>query len=163
MEHSHENSFEIDNNRSRKVIDPAKYPILLVEDNPDDIITTQRAWKKGLIKNNLHIANDGEQALEFLYKKGEYVKAPTPCLILLDLKMPKVDGFEVLKTVKQDKDLRKIPVVVLTSSRDNRDLDRAYDLGCNSCIVKPVNYDNFLEAVIEIQKYWILICDIPTK
>ena len=144
-------------------VDPEKYPILLVEDNPDDIIITQRAWKKGLIRNKLYVVKDGEQALDFLYKKGEYAGAPTPCLILLDLKMPRVDGFEVLKTVKRDVILKSIPVVVLTSSRVNSDLDRAYDLGCNSYIVKPVNYDNFLEAVIDIQRYWILVCEIPIK
>jgi CheY-like chemotaxis protein len=146
----------------KKVINPDRYPILLVEDNPDDIEITKRAWKKGLIKNNLYVVNDGEKALEFLYKKGEYSTVPTPCLVLLDLIMPKVDGFEVLKTMKTDANLKGIPVIVLTASKDNSYLERAYDLGCNSYIVKPVNYDNFLEAVIDIQKYWILICEIPT-
>ena len=166
MDHSQEASVDttqIKNVQPIKIYDPEKYPILLVEDNPDDILITQRAWKKGLIKNRLYVVNDGEQALEFLYKKGDYADAPTPCLMLLDLKMPKVDGFEVLKTVKQDEDLKSMPVVVLTSSRDNDALDRAYDLGCNSFIVKPVGYDNFLEAVIDIQKYWIIICEIPTR
>jgi len=165
MAHSLEasvNTTPFRNFESNKIFYPDKYPILLVEDNPDDITITQRAWKKGLIKYRLYVVNDGEQALEFLYKKGDYADAPTPCLMLLDLKMPKVDGFEVLKTVKQDEDLKSMPVVVLTSSRDNDALDRAYDLGCNSFIVKPVGYDNFLEAVIDIQKYWIIICEIPT-
>ncbi len=165
MDHSQEASVDttqIKNVQPIKIYDPEKYPILLVEDNPDDILITQRAWKKGLIKNRLYVVNDGEQALEFIYKKGEYADAPTPSLMLLDLKMPKVDGFEVLKTVKQDEALKKMPIVVLTSSRDNVDLDRAYGLGCNSFIVKPVGYDNFLEAVIDIQKYWIIICEIPT-
>ena len=150
------------NIESKNIVDPDRYPILLVEDNPDDILITQRAWKKGLIKNRLYVVNDGEQALEFIYKKGEYIDAPTPSLMLLDLKMPKVDGFEVLKTVKQDKALKKMPIVVLTSSRDNTDLDQAYGLGCNGFIVKPVGYENFLEAVIEIQRYWIIISEIPT-
>jgi len=166
MAHSLEvsvNTSPINNVQPHKIYDPDKYPILLVEDNPDDILITQRAWKKGLIKNRLYVVNDGEQALEFIYKKGEYVDAPTPSLMLLDLKMPKVDGFEVLKTVKQDENLKKMPIVVLTSSRENADLDRAYDLGCNSFIVKPVGYDNFLEAVVDIQKYWIIICEIPTR
>jgi CheY-like chemotaxis protein len=149
--------------QSDKLYDSEKYPILLVEDNPDDILITQRAWKKGLIKNKLYVVNDGEQALEFVYKKGEYTDAPTPSLMLLDLKMPKVDGFEVLKTVKQDEVLKKMPIVVLTSSKDNSALDRAYSLGCNSFIVKPVGYNNFLEAVIDIQRYWIIICDIPSR
>jgi CheY-like chemotaxis protein len=148
---------------STKIFDSEQYPILLVEDNPDDILITQRAWKKGLIKNRLYVVNDGEQALEFIYKKGEFTDAPTPSLMLLDLNMPKVDGFEVLKTVKQDKNLKKMPIVVLTSSRDNTALDRAFDLGCNSFIVKPVGYDNFLEAVIDIQRYWIQISEIPPR
>ena len=166
MTHSLEvsvNTTPVKNVQPHTVYDPEKYPILLVEDNPDDVLITQRAWKKGLIKNRLYVVNDGEQALEFIYKKGEYADAPTPCLMLLDLKMPKVDGFEVLKTVKQDEDLKKMPIVVLTSSKDNAALDRAYGLGCNSFIVKPVGYDNFLEAVIDIQKYWILICEVPTR
>jgi CheY-like chemotaxis protein len=166
MDHSQEASVSITpsiNVESNKIFDPEQYPILLVEDNPDDILITQRAWKKGLIKNRLYVVNDGEQALEFIYKKGEYTDAPTPSLMLLDLNMPKVDGFEVLKTVKQDKDLKKMPIVVLTSSRDNTALDRAYDLGCNSFIVKPVGYANFLEAVIDIQRYWIQISEIPTR
>jgi CheY-like chemotaxis protein len=156
-------TIHVKNVQSDKLYDPEKYPILLVEDNPDDILITQRAWKKGLIKNKLYVVNDGEQALEFVYKKGEYTDAPTPSLMLLDLKMPKVDGFEVLKTVKQDEVLKKMPIVVLTSSKDNSALDRAYSLGCNSFIVKPVGYNNFLEAVIDIQRYWIIICDIPSR
>ena len=136
-------------------------PILLAEDNPNDILITKRAWKKGIIKNRLYVVNDGEEALDFLFKKGEYGDAPTPSLMLLDLKMPGVDGFEVLETVKQDAGLKKMPIIVLTSSNQNSDLERAYELGCNSYIVKPVNYNNFMEAVIDIQRYWILLCEIP--
>ena len=148
---------------SKNIFEPDKYPILLVEDNPDDILITQREWKKGLIKNRLYVVNDGEQALEFIYKKGEYAEAPTPSLMLLDLNMPKVDGFEVLKTVKQDEALKKMHIVVLTSSKDNVALNRAFSLGCNSFIVKPVGYINFLEAVIEIQRYWIVLSEVPTS
>ena len=105
---------------------------------------------------NVIFAYNGPEALK-------QVKTHVPDVILLDVMMPRVDGFEVLKTVKRDVILKSIPVVVLTSSRVNSDLDRAYDLGCNSYIVKPVNYDNFLEAVIDIQRYWILVCEIPIK
>lgn len=143
--------------------DPGRYPILMAEDNPDDILITKRAWKKGLIKNRLYIVNNGEEALEFLYKQGEHVNAPTPSLMLLDLNMPRVDGFEVLKVIKQDPRLKRMPVIVLTTSDREKDIQLAYDLGCNSYIVKPVNYDNFLRAVIEIQRYWIILNEIPSK
>jgi CheY-like chemotaxis protein len=140
-----------------------KCPILLVEDNPDDILITKRAWSKGLIKNKLYIVNDGEEALEFLYKQGEYSDAPSPGLMLLDLKMPKIDGFEVLKTVKQDVKLKKLPIIVLTTSNRDQDIQRAYDLGCNSYIMKPVSYEKFIEAVNTIQKYWLTTCEIPMQ
>lgn len=142
---------------------PDIYPILLAEDNPDDILITKRAWSKGLIKNKLYIVNDGEEALEFLYKQGEYSNAPTPGLMLLDLKMPRVDGFEVLKTVKQDAKLKKLPIIVLTTSNREKDIQLAYSLGCNSYIVKPVNYEKFIEAVKTIQRYWMIMCEIPLK
>jgi CheY-like chemotaxis protein len=135
----------------------------MAEDNPDDVLITRRAWKKGHIKNRLYIVNNGEEALEFLYKQGEYVNAPTPSLMLLDLNMPRVDGFEVLKVIKQDPRLKRIPVIVLTTSDREKDIQLAYDLGCNSYIVKPVNYDNFLKAVVEIQRYWIILNEIPPK
>ena len=140
-----------------------RYPILMAEDNPDDVLITRRAWKKGLIKIRLYIVNNGEEALEFLYKQGAHVNAPTPSLMLLDLKMPRVDGFEVLKVIKQDPRLKKMPVIVLTTSDRDKDIQLAYDLGCNSYIVKPVNYDNFLKAVVDIQRYWIILNEIPSK
>ena len=148
---------------SHKVYDPEKYPILLAEDNLDDVLITKRAWQKGQIKNKLYVVNDGEEALEFLFKKGRYVDAPSPSLLLLDLKMPRVDGFEVLEKIKTNQELKKIPIIVLTSSRRDLDIDRAYELGCNSYIVKPVNFENFIEAVVEIQRYWLILCEIPLK
>ena len=138
-----------------------RYPILLAEDNPDDILITKRAWNKGLIKNRLYIVNNGEEALKFLYKQGEYSNAPTPGLMLLDLKMPRVDGFEVLKTVKRDAKLKRLPIIVLTTSNRDHDIKRAYDLGCNSYILKPVSYKKFIEAINTIQKYWMTMCEIP--
>ena len=140
---------------------PEKCPILLAEDNPDDILIIKRAWKKGLITNKLYIVNNGEEALEFLYKKGEYSNAPTPGLLLLDLKMPRVDGFEVLKTVKQDAKLKRLPIIVLTTSNREQDIQRAYDLGCNSYIMKPVSYEKFIEAINSIHIYWMTMCEIP--
>ena len=139
------------------------YPILLAEDNTDDILMVKRAWKKGLLKNNLHIVNDGEEAIDFLYRRGKYSDAPKPSLILLDLKMPKIDGFKVLEIIKNDEELKQIPVIVLTGSNRDKDLERAYELGCNSYIVKPVTLDNFIQAVVDIQRYWILLCKIPDK
>ena len=105
--------------------------------------------------------NDGEEALRFLRKEDNYLDAPSPCLILLDLKMPKVDGFEVLETIKDDDSLKSTPVIVLTSSERIQDIDKAYKLGCNSYIVKPVTLDNFIQAVVDIQRYWIILCEIP--
>jgi CheY-like chemotaxis protein len=147
----------------RSMYNPDRYSFLMAEDNPDDILITKRAWKKGNIKNKLHIVNDGEETLDFLYKKGEYVDAPSISLMLLDLNMPKMNGFEVLETIKKDTGLKSLPVIVLTTSNRDEDIQRAYDLGCNSYIVKPVNYDNFLKAVIEIQRYWILLCELPNN
>jgi len=138
-------------------------PILLAEDNDDDVLITKRAWKKGQIKNKLYVVNNGEQALEFLYRKGEFANSPRPCLMLLDLKMPRVDGFEVLETIKGDSYLKKMPVIILTTSSRSKDVDRAYELGANSYIVKPVSYENFIQTVIAMQKYWLVVCEIPSQ
>ena len=140
---------------------PEEHPILLAEDNPDDVLITQRAWKKGLIRNKLYVVNNGKEALQFLYKEKPYAEAPTPSIMLLDLMMPKVDGFQVLETIKKDPDKRCMPVIVLTSSSRNDDIDRAYRLGCNSYITKPVYFENFIRAVKDIHKYWLILCEIP--
>lgn len=166
MEYSIEQKAYATNNVDARSLDsynPEKYPILMAEDNPDDVLITKRAWKKGLIRNRLYIVNNGVEALKFLYKQGEYVDTPAPSLLLLDLNMPIVDGFEVLKTIKQDHRLKRMPVIVLTTSNREKDIELAYDLGCNSYIVKPVNYDNFLKAIIDIQRYWIILNEIPSK
>lgn len=137
-------------------------PILLVEDNEDDVLITRRAWKKGQIRNKLYVVRDGEEALEFLYRKGEYVDSPRPCLMLLDLKMPGVDGFEVLETIKGDASLKKIPVIILTTSSWNRDIEYAYEMGANSYIVKPVSFWNLVQTIIDIQNHWLVDCKIPS-
>ena len=164
----HSNELEVENTRiecapTSNVYDSDRHSFLMAEDNLDDILITKRAWKKSNIKNTLHIVNNGEEALDFLYMRGEYAGVPSVSLLLLDLNMPKINGFEVLEKLKNDAGLRRVPVIVLTTSNRDEDIDRAYDLGCNSYIVKPVNYDNFLEAVKEIQRYWTILSEIPNR
>ena len=144
-----------------QTINPSDHSILMAEDNSDDVMITKRALKKGQIINPLYIVNNGEEAIEFLYKKGRYTDAPTPSLMLLDLKMPRMDGFEVLGKLKGDNRFRKMPIIVLTTSDRDKDIKRAYDLGCNSYICKPVNFENFIKVVIQIQQYWLILCKIP--
>lgn len=135
--------------------------ILLVDDNPDNVLITKRALLKGRVKNTLHVVGDGEKAIKFLRKEDEYQKSPTPTLILLDLKMPKLDGFQVLKEIKSDDKLKSIPVIVLTTSDRDKDIEDAYRLGCNSYIVKPVSFESFIKTVIEIGEYWLIISRVP--
>jgi chemotaxis family two-component system response regulator Rcp1 len=137
--------------------------ILLVEDNPDDVLMTKRALLKGRVQNTLHVVSDGEKAIKFLRKQDEYQKAPTPMFILLDLKMPKLDGFQVLKEIKGDDKLKSIPIIVLTTSDRDKDVDDAYRLGCNSYIVKPVSFENFINTVVKIKDYWLTISQIPSE
>jgi two-component system response regulator len=142
---------------------PRNNSILLVEDNPDDVLITRRALLKGRVKNTLHVVGDGEKAIKFLRKEDEYQKSPTPTLILLDLKMPKLDGFQVLKEIKSDDKLKSILVIVLTTSDQDKDVEDAYRLGCNSYIVKPVSFENFINTVVKIKEYWLTISQIPSE
>jgi CheY-like chemotaxis protein len=138
--------------------------ILLVEDSDEDAELTIRALKRQKLTNQLHRVTDGAAALEFLFGTGEYASRktdPPPRVVLLDLKLPKVDGMEVLTRLKEDPLLKKIPVVVLTSSREDRDLKRAYELGVNSYIVKPVEFDKFVKAVEQLGFYWALLNTQP--
>lgn len=135
--------------------------VLLVEDNPDDIFITKRAHKKAKIKGPLYVVKNGEEALRFLFKKEEYKDSPTPSLILLDLKMPKVNGFEVLEKIKNNDSLKRIPVIVFTSSDQVEDIERAYKLGCNSYIEKKTRFEDYIEIMAEIKCYWFGICKIP--
>ncbi len=130
-------------------------PILLVEDNPVDLDLTLRAFKRKHLSNPILIARDGEEALDFLprWEAGE----PLPAVILLDLKLPKVDGLEVLRQLKEPPRFRHIPVVVLTSSAEDRDMDSAYALGVNSYIVKPVSFERFMEVAEHIELYWCVL------
>ena len=130
-------------------------PILLVEDNPVDLDLTLRAFKRKHLSNPVLIARDGEEALDFLPRWE--ADEPLPAVILLDLKLPKVDGLEVLRQLKEHPRFRRIPVVVLTSSAEDRDMDSAYALGVNSYIVKPVSFERFMEVAEHIELYWCVL------
>ena len=139
--------------------------ILLVEDNPRDEELTLRALKKRNLANKVHVVRDGAEALDYLFATGSYEHREINCppkVILLDLKLPKVDGLEVLQRVKSDPRTKKIPVVVLTSSAEEQDMVRSYDLGVNSYIVKPVDFEQFSHAVSQIGFYWLLLNQPPT-
>jgi two-component system, response regulator len=138
--------------------------ILLVEDNPNDVELTLHALKKNNIANSIHVVRDGAEALEYLFGSGADAGRDfnhTPKMILLDLKLPKVDGMEVLKRIKSDERTRPIPVVVLTSSREERDIVESYRLGVNSYITKPVDFEQFTEAVRQLGLYWLLLNQSP--
>jgi two-component system response regulator len=138
--------------------------ILLVEDNPDDVELTLHALRNEKLANNIHVARDGEEALEFLFGSGNHTGRSfehPPKLILLDLKLPKVDGMEVLKRLKADPRTKTIPVVILTSSKEERDLANGYGLGANSYIQKPVDFDQFRETVKNVGLYWLVINQPP--
>ncbi|MGA3181175.1 MAG: response regulator [Verrucomicrobiota bacterium] len=138
--------------------------ILLVEDNPQDLELTQRALKKANLANHIQVARDGEEALQFIFCEGPYAGRKIengPKVVLLDLKLPKVDGKEVLARMKSDPRTKMIPVVVLTSSKEQSDLVESYKLGVNSYIVKPVNFERFAAAVEELGMYWLLLNQPP--
>ncbi len=138
--------------------------VLLVEDNPTDAELTLRALRGKGLRNNFVVARDGQEALDFLFAQGAYADrnmGESPKLVLLDLRLPKVDGIEVLKKIKSDERTKAIPVVVLTSSRQEPDIKKCYQLGANSYIVKPVDFDKLVEAVSELGVYWLLLNEPP--
>jgi two-component system response regulator len=138
--------------------------ILIVEDNEQDLALAQRALRKANVTNRIHVARDGEEALEFLFCEGQFVGRKMedgPKVILLDLKLPKIDGLEVLQRIKSDPRTKSIPVVVLTSSKEQNDVVETYNLGVNSYIVKPVNFEQFSETVQKLGMYWLLLNHPP--
>jgi CheY-like chemotaxis protein len=137
--------------------------VLLVEDNPGDVRLTREALKDGRVANRLHVVGDGAEALEFLRRQGRFADAPRPDLILLDLNLPRMSGREVLARIKGDPALRRIPVVILTTSKAEEDILRAYDLHANSFITKPVDLDRFLAVVRLIEDYWLAIVQLPPE
>ena len=145
-------------------IESGSVDILLVEDNPNDAELALHAFRKHKLTNNIHLVRDGAEALEFIFRTGPYADRDPeeqPRVILLDLKLPKVDGLEVLRRIKGDPSTRSIPVVMLTSSREERDIIEGYRLGVNSYIVKPVEFDQFTNAVRELGMYWLLLNKPP--
>jgi two-component system response regulator len=135
--------------------------ILLVEDNDDDVELTRQGFKLAKLAANLHHAPDGEECLAFLRKQGVYAHAPTPDLILLDLNMPRMDGRTVLAELVADETLRHLPVVILTTSAEEREVLRMYQLRCSSYIVKPVDFDEFLRVIRLIGEYWFTVATLP--
>jgi chemotaxis family two-component system response regulator Rcp1 len=135
--------------------------ILLVEDSPGDVRLTMEAFKDGKICNHLDVVMDGEEALAFLRREGKYADESLPNLILLDLNLPKKDGREVLMEIKNDKELKRIPVVVLTTSAAEKDILKTYDLHANCYITKPVDFDQFITVVKSIEDFWLTIVKLP--
>lgn len=138
--------------------------ILLVEDNPDDVKLTIRAFKKNNITNKIVVVNDGVKALDYLFKRGLYSDGDSnglPAVILLDLKLPKIDGHEVLKQIRANERTKLIPVVILTSSKEEEDLVKCYKNGCNSYVQKPVDFTKFIKAVQTLGMYWLLFNEPP--
>lgn len=135
--------------------------ILLVEDNPGDVRLTQESFKESKVRNTLHVVRDGVEALAFLRGGGEYADAPRPDLILLDLNLPKKDGREVLAEIKEDPDLKRIPVVVLTISKAEEDILKSYNLHANCYITKPVDLEQFYKIVKAVEEFWFTIVKLP--
>lgn len=137
--------------------------ILMVEDNPYDVRLTQEAFKDAKVSNNLSVAPNGDEALKFLRREGDFSGAPRPDLILLDLNLPGRSGREVLEEIKRDPDLKRIPVVVLTTSGDEKDILRAYELHVNAYIKKPVDLDQFIKIVEAVEDFWLTVVKLPPK
>lgn len=140
--------------------------ILLVEDNPDDVELTLHAFEEYNISNEIEVVEDGAEALDYLFATGAYAgrdMSEMPAVVLLDLKLPKVDGLEVLRRIRDDDRTKNLPVVILTSSSEEEDLSKSYELGANSYVRKPVNFDQFSEAVRQLGLYWLLLNEPPPK
>jgi len=141
-------------------MDKEPFVVLMAEDNEHDILATQRAWKKNNIVNPLRIVKDGEECLDYLYRRGKYSEpgaAPRPGILLLDIKMPGLNGLAVLQHIRADENLHHLPVIILTTSKTEEDRFKSYDLGANAFITKPVGFENLAEAVKTIQLFWALV------
>ena len=137
--------------------------ILLVEDNPGDVRLIQEALRDGKVWNNPHVVTDGEAALDFVFRRGAFTEAPRPDMILLDLNLPKKDGREVLAVIKGDPEIKRIPVVVLTTSKEEEDVLRAYNLAANCYVTKPVEFDEFMKVIRAIEDFWLTIVALPQE
>jgi len=135
--------------------------VLLVEDDPGDILMTREAFQQHKIQNKLHVVTDGEQALQFLRQTGEYAKAPRPGLVLLDLNLPRRSGHEVLAELKEDPELRVIPVVILTTSQAEEDILRSYSLHANAYVSKPVDFERFMDVIRQIDSFFVTVVKLP--
>jgi len=137
--------------------------ILLAEDNPGDVKLTRKALEKGRLANNLHVVNDGVETMQFLRGEGEYEGRPRPDLVLLDLNMPRKDGREVLEEIKGSDNLKRIPVVVLTSSEAEEDVIRSYELHANAYLTKPVDFSGFIDVVRKLEEFWLQVVKLPPE
>lgn len=142
---------------------PKHIEILLIEDSPADVLLTREAFEESRILNTIHVAEDGVQAMDFLHRQGAYASVPRPDLILLDLNLPRKNGREVLAEIKADPELKKIPIVVLTTSSAEEDVLKAYDLNANCYVVKPVGFDNFMQAMQSIRHFWFSVVTLPPE
>lgn len=147
------------------MIEPVGRPIeiLLVEDSPGDVRLTQEVFREGRVRNNLNVVGDGVQALAFLRKQEPYLQVPCPDLILLDLNLPKKDGRTVLEEIKADEKLRRIPIVILTTSNAEEDIIKAYDLHANCYISKPIDLEQFIQVIKSIEQFWLTIVKLPPE
>ena len=137
--------------------------VLLVEDDPGDVLMTREAFAEHKLRNRLHVVSDGEQALQFLRQEGEYAESPRPDLVLLDLNLPRMDGRQVLSAIKSDADLASIPVVVLTTSEAEEDVLRSYSLHANAYVTKPVDFERFIDVVRQIDDFFVTVVRLPGK
>lgn len=137
--------------------------ILMVEDNPGDVRLTREALREYKIRNEMYVVDDGVKALDFLHKRGDYGDVPTPDMVFLDLNLPRKDGQEVLQEIKNDPELMRLPVIVLTSSTAEEDILRSYDLHANAYVTKPVRLEEFIAAVRAIEEFWLSVVKLPEK
>lgn len=142
-------------------LDPKTITILLADDDPDDRLLVREAFEESHLLNILETVEDGEELMDYLHQKGKFAGKPMPNLILLDLNMPRKNGIEALEEIKADVNLRRIPIVILTTSKAEEDIIRTYDLGVNSFVVKPVTFESLVDLVKELGKYWFQIVELP--